>query len=77
MRTRQHWLQVNQAVDAAKRAFPGWSSTPRAERSRLLFRVADLLEARIEEFAQAESRDQGKPVSLARRGTLFPAHALI
>ena len=35
-------------------------------RAELLQRVADLLEARLDEFAAAESRDQGKPVWLAR-----------
>eukprot|EP00058_Branchiostoma_floridae_P016960 XP_002602448.1 hypothetical protein BRAFLDRAFT_63460 [Branchiostoma floridae] len=57
---------VNAAVQAAKAAFPGWSETPAAERSRILNRIADLIETHLEEFAQAESRDQGKPVSLAR-----------
>jgi acyl-CoA reductase-like NAD-dependent aldehyde dehydrogenase len=57
---------VEAAVQAANAAFPGWSRTPPAERAKLLDRVADLLEARLEEFAAAESRDQGKPESLAR-----------
>ncbi|KAJ3190705.1 Aldehyde dehydrogenase 8 member A1 [Irineochytrium annulatum] len=57
---------VDAAVAAAKAAFPSWSETPRTERSRLLMKVAELLEARLEEFAIAESRDQGKPVSVAR-----------
>ncbi|XP_019632799.1 PREDICTED: aldehyde dehydrogenase family 8 member A1-like [Branchiostoma belcheri] len=58
--------EVNAAVHAAKEAFPGWSETPAAERSRIMNRIADLIESHLEEFAQAESRDQGKPVSLAR-----------
>ncbi|KAJ3415031.1 Aldehyde dehydrogenase 8 member A1 [Chytridiales sp. JEL 0842] len=57
---------VDAAVESATKAFPGWSQTTRAERSRLMMKVADLLEARLEEFAIAESRDQGKPISLAR-----------
>lgn len=57
---------VEAAWQAANAAFPGWSKTPAEERSRLLNRVADLLESRIDELAAAESRDQGKPVSLAR-----------
>jgi aminomuconate-semialdehyde/2-hydroxymuconate-6-semialdehyde dehydrogenase len=57
---------VDAAVDAAIRAFPAWSATPAEERSRLLRRVADLIESRLEEFARAESRDSGKPVWLAR-----------
>jgi len=43
-----------------------WSETPVEQRSSLLLRVADLLEAQLDEFADAESRDQGKPVWLAR-----------
>jgi len=43
-----------------------WSETPVERRSELLLRVADLLEGRLDEFAEAESRDQGKPVWLAK-----------
>ncbi len=56
---------VDAAAEAAHRSFPGWSATPAEERSRVLRRVADLIESRLEEFAQAESRDSGKPVWLA------------
>jgi aminomuconate-semialdehyde/2-hydroxymuconate-6-semialdehyde dehydrogenase len=57
---------VDTAVEAAHRAFPSWSSTTTEERSRLLRLVAELIESRLEDFAQAESRDNGKPVWLAR-----------
>lgn len=57
---------VDAAVGAACRAFPAWSGVSVEHRSRTLFRLADLMEARIDEFAAAESRDTGKPVSLAR-----------
>ena len=43
-----------------------WSRTPPKQRSQLLLKIADLVEARLEEFAEAESQDQGKPVWLAR-----------
>lgn len=59
-------LEVNAAVAAAKRAFPEWSGLPIQERAKHLLKVADLLEKRLEEFAVAESRDQGKPVWLAK-----------
>jgi aminomuconate-semialdehyde/2-hydroxymuconate-6-semialdehyde dehydrogenase len=59
-------IDVVNAVQAASRAFTEWSATSAKERARLLNRVADLLEARSEEFAVAESRDTGKPVWLAR-----------
>jgi aminomuconate-semialdehyde/2-hydroxymuconate-6-semialdehyde dehydrogenase len=57
---------VGRAVEAARRAFPAWSRTAAAERSRLLLGVADGIEARLEEFARAESVDTGKPIRLAR-----------
>jgi aminomuconate-semialdehyde/2-hydroxymuconate-6-semialdehyde dehydrogenase len=57
---------VDAAVDAATGAFPGWASLPAAERSACLLRIADLIDARSEELARAESIDTGKPLSLAR-----------
>ncbi|HTL97661.1 MAG TPA: aldehyde dehydrogenase family protein, partial [Holophagaceae bacterium] len=57
---------VDAAVAAAKAALPGWAKTPVAERAALLDRVADRLEARLDELAALESRDTGKPVSLAK-----------
>jgi aminomuconate-semialdehyde/2-hydroxymuconate-6-semialdehyde dehydrogenase len=57
---------VNAALAAAERAFPAWSSLPNAERARWMERLADALEARLEDFAHAESRDGGKPIRLAR-----------
>lgn len=58
---------VAAAVDAASHAFPGWSATPAEERARLLHAIADGIAARAEDFAIAESRDTGKPRSLALR----------
>ena len=57
---------VEQAVAAADKAFDGWSKTPAADRSRILLRIADLIERDLEKFARAESIDTGKPLSLAR-----------
>ncbi len=37
-----------------------------AQRSRIMLRIADMLEERLDEFARAESRDQGKPVTVAQ-----------
>jgi aminomuconate-semialdehyde/2-hydroxymuconate-6-semialdehyde dehydrogenase len=54
------------AVQSARQAFSGWSRTTRRWRADMLLRIAALIEARAEAFAFAESRDQGKPVSLAR-----------
>lgn len=57
---------VAQAVEAAKAAFPAWANTPIGERSAIMTRIADLIEERAEALALAESRDNGKPLSLAR-----------
>jgi aminomuconate-semialdehyde/2-hydroxymuconate-6-semialdehyde dehydrogenase len=57
---------VERAVGAAERAFTEWPRTPVAERSRILLRIADLIDRDLEKFARAESIDTGKPLSLAR-----------
>jgi aminomuconate-semialdehyde/2-hydroxymuconate-6-semialdehyde dehydrogenase len=57
---------VAAAYDAAARAFPAWSRTPADTRSRLLWRLAELIERDLEPLARAESLDQGKPVKVAR-----------
>ncbi len=57
---------IDAAVAAAQAAYPGWSGTPAAERSALLYKIADRIEGRLEEFARAESVDTGKPIALAR-----------
>ncbi|ASR44618.1 2-hydroxymuconic semialdehyde dehydrogenase [Xanthomonas citri pv. mangiferaeindicae] len=57
---------VDLALQAAERAAPGWAALPNSRRAALLERLASLLEARIDEFAHAESLDGGKPFALAR-----------
>ena len=57
---------VDAAVAAARTAFPAWSALPAAERAAWLEKLAAALEARLDAFAAAESRDAGKPLSLAR-----------
>lgn len=57
---------VAAAVAAAQAAFPSWAALPHSERARWLERLADALEAHLEAFALAESRDGGKPRRLAR-----------
>jgi aminomuconate-semialdehyde/2-hydroxymuconate-6-semialdehyde dehydrogenase len=57
---------VDDAVQAAARAFPAWSRTPAAERSKLLLNVADRIEKHFDELAELEARDSGKPLTLAR-----------
>jgi aminomuconate-semialdehyde/2-hydroxymuconate-6-semialdehyde dehydrogenase len=57
---------VEAAVQAAKKAFPIWSQMSIEDRSQILMKLSQLVEARLEEFAKAESKDNGKPVTLAR-----------
>ncbi|PYJ22162.1 MAG: 2-hydroxymuconic semialdehyde dehydrogenase [Verrucomicrobia bacterium] len=57
---------VELAVAAAEGAFVNWSRTPAAERSKILLRIADLIERDLDKLARAESIDTGKPLSLAR-----------
>ena len=57
---------VERAVAAARRAFPGWSGTPARERARILRRIAALIEENLERLALAESIDSGKPIAVAR-----------
>ncbi len=59
---------IERAVRAARRAFESgpWPALTPSERGRLLWKLADLLEARAEEFAELESLDNGKPRTVAR-----------
>jgi len=58
---------VDDAVRAAKAAFPAWSRRTAAERSNLLLKLADLIEKNLDELARTESIDNGKTISLAKR----------
>ena len=57
---------VEAAVRAAQNAAPAWAALSAGERARHLHRLADAVEARLDELAREESRDSGKPVKLAR-----------
>ncbi len=63
---------VDRAVQAAREAFERgpWSQMTGAERGELLWRLADLIEARIDELAELETLDNGKPLRVSRRGDL-------
>ena len=56
---------VENAVKAAEKAFPIWSAMSNEERSAILIKLSEGIEARMDEFVRAESRDNGKPLSLA------------
>src|SRR6202140_2812226 len=59
---------INRAVKAARTAFESgrWSQLTASERGRLIWKLADLLEENLEEFAELESLDNGKPLKVAR-----------
>jgi len=56
---------VNRAVEAAAEAFESWSALSAEERCKLLLRIADLIDSKTSELAEAESTDNGKPLKLA------------
>jgi len=58
---------VETAVNAASRAFPAWSALTPEARAGFLLKIADRIDARLDQLALAESRDQGKPVNLAKK----------
>ncbi len=59
---------INRAVAAARAAFETgpWRKLTPSERGRMIWKLADLVEKHAEEFAQLESLDNGKPVTVAR-----------
>ncbi len=59
---------IDRAVQAASRAFESgdWPKMRPVDRERLLLKLADLLEANAQEFAELEAIDNGKPVTMAR-----------
>jgi acyl-CoA reductase-like NAD-dependent aldehyde dehydrogenase len=54
--------QLNQAVAAAKGAFPAWSAKPLAERRALLMKLADAIDAQAPQLAPLLTQEQGKPL---------------
>lgn len=57
---------IDIAVTAATRAFPMWKATPASDRGKLLLRLADALEANIDEFARLETLNTGHPIRDSR-----------
>jgi len=57
---------VDAAVVAAKNAFAEWSRKSINERSQILNRISELIEENLDKLAEAESRDNGKPLALAK-----------
>src|SRR5256714_7744283 len=59
---------IDRAVKAARKAFEesAWATMTASERGKLIWKLADLLEKNLEEFATLESLDNGKPLTIAR-----------
>jgi len=59
---------INRAVKAARHAFEegAWPKTTPSERGRMIWKLGDLVEKHLEEFAELESLDNGKPITIAR-----------
>jgi aminobutyraldehyde dehydrogenase len=64
--------QIDRAVAAARAAFDGWSRTTPAERSAVLLKIADRIEAEADDFAALEAMNTGKPLH-AMRNDEIPA----
>jgi len=57
---------IEKAYQSANSSFVQWSQTTLEERSRILIKISELLEANLKDFAEAESKDNGKPINLAK-----------
>lgn len=57
---------VAEAYKAAKEAFPSWSNTTIEQRSKILLKIADLIDQNLDRLAEAEAKDNGKPLNLAK-----------
>ena len=66
---------LDQAVAAARRAFPLWAGTPIEERARLIERIADAIEAERDSLGALLSREQGKPFQKSAVGEIMGASA--
>jgi betaine-aldehyde dehydrogenase len=64
---------VDRAMKAAAEAFETWGETTPAERQLALLKIADALEARADEFVQAECENTGKPIQLTAEEELPPS----
>lgn len=63
---------VDQAMQAAARAFESWRDSTPAERQLALLRIADAMERRADEFIEVESRNTGKPLSITTTDEVPP-----
>ena len=59
-------IDLQNAIKSAESSFPKWSNLKQKHRSELLLKIADLIERDLNEFAKAESIDNGKPYKLSK-----------
>lgn len=62
-----NFKDIEEAVGAAKAAFPSWSTTPAENRFKILNRIAELIDENIDALALAETNDNGKPLWLSKK----------
>lgn len=67
---------VNAAVNSARKAFESWKNTTPQERSNLFLKLAQILEENKERLVKLESKNQGKPISLANSDIDFAIDSL-
>ena len=65
---------IAEATKAAKEAFKTWGKTSAQERSTIILKIAALINERLDELAEAESKDNGKPIWLAKSVDIPRAH---
>ncbi|MDO5632039.1 MAG: aldehyde dehydrogenase family protein [Paracoccus sp. (in: a-proteobacteria)] len=63
--------QMDQAVAAAKAAYPAWAARPITERREMLMKLADALESQQDEFARLLTQEQGKPLAEATAEIIY------
>lgn len=59
--------QLDRAVDAARRAFPGWAATPLDDRRAALVRIADVITSNADGLSRLLTGEQGKPIAESQR----------
>ncbi|KAF8601268.1 aldehyde dehydrogenase family protein [Ceratobasidium sp. AG-I] len=68
--------QLDEAVAAARAAFPEWSAKPVDERAEILIKIADVIEKNAEDYKKSITLEQGKPLSSSQFETDFSAYWL-
>ena len=63
--------EINQAVAAAKEAFPKWANLPMKERARLMRRLGDLIDQNVPEIAAMETADTGLPIHVVKKLNVY------